>query len=344
MKGWPLNELARTYGFHLREVQPCLSVLYIDTSIGKLAVKRTKLQAEELDLEFRICEHLVKQGFKRLARIIPTNSGRGFAEVGDQRFLITAWIEATQSNPFNLLEMELATRTMAQFHRLACGYFGPVCWQKRRLYGVWPQRFSYRLGHILSFRSRVMARGAADEFDELFLTHADRSIIQAQNAIQRLRRGAYYTLANKARKLGTICHHDYAYHNVLINAAQQVWLVDFDYCLLDMPLHDLGSIILRLLKSSNWSLELAERILLIYHEEKNLEPGSLEALLSFMEYPQDFWQLAWAKYAEVNMHKPENLLLRLRRLEDSLEARENFLAGFTELSGSGKFLPGRDSQ
>lgn len=343
MNGWPLKELTRIYGFRIMDIESYGTVLFLATNRGKLAVKRTRLEPEELDLEFSVCEHLVKNGFDRLARIVPTQAGRGFAQVKDQRFLTTAWVDATQSNLFNPVELELATRNLAKFHRASRGYSGPVFWQKRRLYGVWPQRFSFRLGQMKTFRRQILSKGIRDEFDDLIISHFDGAISQAERAIRRLRTGAYYLLADRARKLGTICHHDYAYHNVLIDQNSRVWLVDFDYCVLDMPLHDLGSMILRMVKSSTWSMEYAQRILFEYQQEEPLEPGSTEALLSFMEYPMDFWQLAWAKYAEINMHKAENLLIRLKRLIDSFEARKAFLIKFAELTGSKYFLPGRDT-
>ncbi len=343
MEQWPLKELASIYGVHIQNIeQQKQSVLKLETNRGTFALKHSRLEPEELYLQFHICRHLETKGFNRIASIVPTRLGDAFAQLNSERFMLTTWLETEQSNLVNPADLELAVLNLAQFHNAGAGYFGKVFWPKRRLYGVWPQRFSFRLGHILRYHRQILARGIRDEFDQLFVNIAGRALNQAGAAINRLKAGSYYRLANKARAMGTICHHDYAYHNILMDRNRRVWLVDFDYCILDMPLHDLGSMILRTVKLSNWSLDDAKRILLIYHEEKPLEPGELEVLLSFMEYPQDFWQLAWARYNEVGMHKYENLLLRLKKFVDTAEARDKFLARFARLCESKNFLPGRD--
>ncbi len=341
MDAWPLKKIADIYALHIRDIEDHGKILFLDTNRGRLALKRSTLEQEELDLEFSICEHLFSQGFIHIARIIPTQSGRAFAQVENQRFLLTTWVNGVQSNFSLPEELELAVRNLGRFHLAARGYSGRVYWQKRKLYGIWPQRFSYRLGNILWYRRCIAARGIRGEFDQLFMSYVDHAILQAKRAVNRLKNGNYYCLSNNSRKMGTICHHDYAYHNILIDPERRVWLVDFDYCILDTPLHDLGSLILRTVKLNNWSLEDAKRILLIYHEEKPLEAGDLEVLFSFMEYPQDFWQLAWARYNEVGMHKPENLLIRLKKLIDSLDARDEFLTQFAKLN-SQNFLSGRN--
>lgn len=47
------------------------------------------------------------------------------------------------------------------------------------------------------------------------------------------------------------CHHDYANHNILIDSENQIYIIDFDYCMLDTKLHDLASILIRVMKMAN---------------------------------------------------------------------------------------------
>ena len=70
------------------------------------------------------------------------------------------------------------------------------------------------------------------------------------------------------------CHHDTANHNFLITSELKIYLIDFDYCIFDTYLHDLGSIIIRNLKYGNWKLEKMEYILNIYNENIQLQKKS----------------------------------------------------------------------
>ncbi|HEX3015989.1 MAG TPA: CotS family spore coat protein [Desulfobacteria bacterium] len=343
MPVWPLKELAESYGFRLKDYEQRGKILFLETNTGSFALKRSNLDPAELDLEYSVFLHLLRAGCTRIARIIPTATARGFAYIDGQAYLLSAWINGTHPNFTVPAEVDKAASHLAHFHAQAQGYTGPAYWQKRKLYGVWPYRFSYRLNHLLWYRQCVTARGIHSEFDQTFMAQVDQAIEQAQQAITNLRVPGYYVLAEKARTLGTICHHDYTYHNLLNDKEDKIWLLDFDYCLLDMPLHDLGNMILHVLKLSNWSPESANRILLMYHRERPLQQAELDALFSFVQFPQDFWQIAWAYYAELGMHKPENLLVRLRRQVETADARNHFLSRFAELIKPQKFLPRRES-
>lgn len=326
-----LQDIARNYGIRIRDCEQKGRILFLATNRGEFALKPSKLEPNELDLEYNVCQHLISNGFNRIAPIVSSESGRGFSQIGSQRFILTKWLDGVEADFLNPQQLELATRNLAQFHIGSRGYRGRVYWQKRKLYGVWPQRFRYRLAHIHWYRKCINSRGVQDEFDSLFVANADLAIAQAEAAIARLQSSDYYLISERARKMGTVCHHDYAHHNLLIKPDGTAWLIDFDYCVLDSPLHDLGSLILRTFKLTNWSLPTALRILLVYHEEKAIDHAELEVLLGFLEYPQDFWQLAWAKYNEVGMHKPDILLARFKKLLEGEANRRKFLTEFAEL-------------
>lgn len=343
MNDWPLQDLSRIYGIRIKDFCQLNKILYLDTSIGPLAVKRSTLTPEELQLQYNILRHLSNKGYDNFSKIIPTQHGLGFAHVDGNLYLITTWVRGIYPDFSNTDDLDLASRTLAQFHKSATGYKGPVLWQKRKLYGVWPMRFSYRLSHLQWYKRCIKARGMQDEFDQLFMEHVDEVLLQGYHAIESLRSPFYYDLATKAQGQGTVCHHDLAYHNMLIDENKNAWLIDFDYCLLDMPVHDLSNMISRHVKYTKWCLKDISRILLMYHQEKPLLSAELQALLHFLEFPQDFWQLAWAKYNELGMHRPEALLVRLEKLVGSQLSRQQFLAEFTYLVRTKNLLPRRDT-
>ncbi len=341
MNSWPLERLAKTYGLQIGNVKSKNKILYIESDIGPLAVKRSTLTSGELTFQISILDHLTKnRGYSHIAKIVPTKCGQGFAEIDEKKYLLTTWVKGVHPNFNNPYYLALGARALATFHKHAMGYQQSVPWPNRKLFGVWPMRFSYRLRHIQWYRQCISARGIRDEFDQLFMEHADHYLEEGYKVVELLRNPAYYALSSEARKLGTICHHDVAFHNILIDLAENAWLIDFDYCLLDIQVHDLANMISRHVKYTKWSLDDVARILLMYHQEKPLLPAELDALNCLMQFPQDFWQVAWARYNEVCMHKPETLLLRLKKVIAIENDRQQFLAEFSHLVRSKNFYPG----
>jgi CotS family spore coat protein len=343
LNSWPLEELSQIYGIQIGNVQIRNKILYIETNIGPLALKKSTLTREELELQFAILLHLSNKGYKQFSKIISTQDNKGYAQVGEQIYSLTSWVTGYHPNFTLTNNIDLGAHTLASFHRAATGYHEPVHWQKRRLYGIWPMRFRYRLSHLQWYQHCIRARGVRNEFDQLFMEQVDHFLLQGYRVIDRLRNPVYYALATEARKQGTVCHHDFAYHNILVDPDSTAWLIDFDYCILDMQVHDLGNMISRHVKYTKWCLDDVSRILLIYHQEKALLPAELEMLVSLIEFPQDFWQVAWAKYNEVSMHRPESLLLRLKKTLENEQAKQNFLAELSDLVKRKNFLPGRDT-
>lgn len=343
MDNWPLERISQIYDIQIDKVQIRNKILYMETQIGPLALKKSTLSREELELQFAILIHLSKKGYTHFSKIIPTQNNKCFAQIGEQIYTLSNWVPGYHPNFAEPNNLDIGAHTLATFHLAATGYHGPVHWQKRRLYGIWPMRFSYRLSHLQWYQHCIQALGVRDEFDELFMAQVDHFLLQGYLVIDRLRNPVYYALATQARKEGTVCHHDFAYHNILVDTDSTASLIDFDYCILDMQVHDLGNMISRHVKYTKWCLDDVSRILLMYHQEKPLLPAELEVLVSLLEFPQDFWQVAWAKYNEVSMHRPESLLLRLKRTLETERAKQEFLAELSDLVKKKNFLPGRDT-
>ena len=57
----------------------------------------------------------------------------------------------------------------------------------------------------------------------------------------------------RVRRKRSFIHHDYAYHNIL-HALTEEHIVDFDYCIGDIRIHDIGFDNQRYEKS-NWDIE-----------------------------------------------------------------------------------------
>ncbi|MDA8442121.1 MAG: CotS family spore coat protein [Peptococcaceae bacterium] len=339
MGKWPLNELAAIYGLKLKYFEPRGHILYMESDSERYALKTSTLQPQELTLEYAVSEHLLRQCFTNIAAIVPTLNNLGYAQIGAYRYLLSKWIDGHHVDFNNAAELALATEGVAKFHIAAKGYTEDVFWPKRKLYGVWPQRFSYRLAHIRWYQRCIQAQGCQDEFDHLFLAYCPKAIIDAVTSIAGLRSQTYYQAAAQERNAGSICHHDLAHHNIILTQEQTVALIDFDYCILDMHLHDLASLILRCVKLSNWTLEPAQRILLSYHTIKHLKCEELKTMFYFLLFPTDFWQICWAKYSEQGLHAPRDLLAKLTRFIGSAELRASFLDQLEALCATKFFLP-----
>ena len=124
------------------------------------------------------------------------------------------------------------------------------------------------------------------------------------------------------------CHHDYAHHNVLIDENGEVNIIDFDYCILDTHIHDVGSLLIRSMKEGNWKNEVANNVLNSYSQTNDVTEEEMKLIIAFIRFPQIFWQIGLQCYWEQQPWGEEFLTRRLNKYLDDRKQREDFLDNF----------------
>ena len=131
------------------------------------------------------------------------------------------------------------------------------------------------------------------------------------------------------------CHHDYAHHNVLIGEKDDVNIIDFDFCILDSHLHDLSSLIIRVMKNGKWDIRNAMHILNVYNLTNNVDKLDIPIMAAFMEYPQEYWQIGIQYYWEKQPWGEEFFLKKLEKIYEDEYDRQDFLEEFSILKYKG---------
>ena len=151
---------------------------------------------------------------------------------------------------------------------------------------------------------------------------------QAEESTCMIKESPYYEISEKSKKLGEFCHHDLANHNFLIGKDGNVYLIDFDYCIMDTHLHDLTSLIVRNMRYGVWDTRKAYFILEEYNRVYPTDMKDLMVIKALMTFPQDFWQVGLQYYTEKQPWTMEYFLMRLERIVNDREIRDKFLKEF----------------
>ncbi|SEF38655.1 spore coat protein, CotS family [Caloramator fervidus] len=297
-------------------------------------LKVSRYQREEFEFILACINHLLKKGFKNVLPIIKTCDGEDFIELNDSFAFLTDWVESRHLDFKNPVELKMAVETLANLH-LASRNFQYKKVKGRNLYGKWIDKFEKRLNQLLIFKSIIVSKDEKTEFDKVYLKHIDIHYKQGLDSIKKLKQSRYFEIVEKHKRLNEFCHHDSANHNFLVDDLLNVYLIDFDYCVLDSHLHDLASIIIRSLRYGNWSIDTLKYILSIYSRIIPIEDQEVYLIYCFMEFPQDFWQVGLQYYVENQPWEEDVFLKRLFRVTEDHKERFNFLDEFYKELGVG---------
>lgn len=319
------------YDLEVQEIIPVRKVWRLVTNRGNKCLKRFYTSADSLNFSWSAINHLIKRGFTQVAPFLLTRRGKPYVDRHDQLYVMTDWLEGRESDYANRGDLEIAARTLASLHAAAQGFVPPACQEHRVRWGAWPEIFQIRRNELSFFADQVKDKLAPTRFDLVLLNNLAYYLTQIDDCLTQLAASPYAELSARESKSGGFCHHDYAHHNVMITSQATGYVLDFDYAICDLRIHDVGSLILRALKAADWDFQQVEIVLAAYQEISPLRPEEIAVLPPFFLFPQDFWRLVIDNYYGLKTHW--SLAKFQRKIERVLEnepRRQVFLNKFAD--------------
>ncbi len=329
---WPIRELSsvvREFGRQPTSFTPVRRAWRVETPDGPHFLKCTALTPPELTFVAAALAYLRRRG-EPTPRLELDGSGRPWVERRGYAFLLTEWVEGREVCFRDPADLALAVGAVARLHCRGEGFQPPPAGYPRVEWGRWPERFGRRAALFETFRSAALAAGR--EVDRAYLAlwayHAD----QARQALRLLERSAYPRLTAGGRRQPVICHHDLSERNFLVNGGE-VRLIDYDYCLHDLAVHDLANLLHRQAKAEDWEAAPARAALALYDRIRPLAREERRLLLALLAWPHRYWLLGWQRYVERLAWPEERWLDTLAKQAAEAEARQDYLAALRDELG-----------
>ena len=328
-----IHEIVADFGFSLLGVETHRGVWRLKTTGGIKYLKKSKFGPSDLLFINEVLEYLRRQSFNHVIRLAVSRYGTPYTMRETGCYILTDWYTSRELDFRILMDLKQAIRLMVEFHRKGEGFTPVGEIAERACWLTWPAKMLNRINQLRDFRRLALEERESSPFSRLFLQYYEPYYRQAIASYQMLLASPYYEVALCDHYRRTLCHHDYSARNLLRVYTDQLMLVDFDYCLRDIRIHDLINLIVRNLKHNEWDPGLCRFILQEYHEEGKLTPGEIEVMYVLLNWPQDFWQVGLQYYYEKLPWPAERFLKKLQSKIESRFAREKFLKDFPEQNG-----------
>lgn len=316
------------YALNVISLEKVKNVYRIKTSNDEYCLKVIKYNFPHFFFILSAIKHLQNKGFDKIPEIIDRVDGVSYLPIENCNAYLTKWIRARESNYDNPIDVSHAAMKLAEFHNKSEGFIADNRMEPRVYWYKWIDNFRTRKNEILDFKNRIEAKVVKSEFDYLFLSGMEEELSRADKSVENLLRSDYFEKVNEDINKGGFCHHDYAHHNVLIEENGSINIIDFDYCILDINLHDLASFLLRRMKNGKWDLDNAFFIMNRYNTIRKLEERDIPIMAAFMEFPQDYWQVGIQYYWEKQPWEEEFFIKKLKKIYEDKEEKQEFIEEF----------------
>ncbi|MGE5553623.1 MAG: CotS family spore coat protein [Betaproteobacteria bacterium] len=330
----PPEEPGAPWGLANCRLTPVRGIYLLQCGNERYCLKPTTLDLREIQFVVAALEHVARAGLPGVPRLLPTLTGKPVATIGRRRFQLFRWLEGREADYLRPGDAEAAAVALARLHLASRGFVPPFP-RFRVLFGTWLKRLRRKQKEIASFAARARTVANPTIFDREYAKLAPAWLDAAGQALAELEASPYRTLSAAGRRQGGLCHHDLAHHNVLLTAGGPV-LVDYDYALADLGIHDLSNLLRRLLRLVNWDPAPGLACLAAYREVAGLGSAELAVLWPLLHFPEEGWQIGRQYYVERLPWPEERFLQQLAEKCDTAPARRVCLAALGTAVGRGK--------
>ena len=328
-----IADVLTQFGLELRCFDAIRKIWRVKTDAGFKYLKKSKLGPMELEFIFEALEYLYAQSFPNVLRLALSKNGTPFAKSRGELYILTDWVFSREVDFDILMDLKQASRFLAEFHLRSQGFSPLVNLPARTAWLNWPSKMKLRLRQMDHFRELALSQRHPSEFNQVYLSCFDYYRSQAEMAYQALMCSPYPKVAATAAAQRSFCHHDFSGRNLLRAFDGRLVLIDFDYSLLDLRIHDLINLVVRNLKHSNWDLDICRFILQEYHRVAPLTKEEVEVMRILLVWPHDFWQVGLQYYYEKLPWPKQRFLKKLEGKIKDCQEREDFLKKFPGENG-----------
>jgi CotS family spore coat protein len=330
LKKEDIDEIIAQFGLQFKTCQAYRRVWKVETSEGVKYLKKSKLSTAEIRFIDEAQRFLYHQNFTHLPKLAWSRHHEPFVTFRENLYILTDWYLGTELDFRILMDLKQASRFLAKFHMKSAGFKPSQPIPERTCWLGWPRKLEERLKQMRDFQRLANLEKESSVFSRLYLRNFGPFYQQAVASFEALLKSSYPKVAEAASTNLSFCHHDYSGRNILRTYEDQLLLVDFDYCLLDLRIHDLINLMVRNLKHNGWRLEVSDFILNEYETVSPLTAEELDVMYVLLCWPQDFWQVGLQYYYEKLPWPKERFIKKLRHKIYYRGSRNRFLYEFSQ--------------
>ena len=320
-------EIERQFDIKIETIKANKGVYYLKTNKGERCLKRINYGPQKLLFVYGAKEHLIKNGFDALDRYYLNINSEPYALVNEDLYTLSEWLEGRECDFRNIEEVKLAAKTLAYMHEASKGYDPPENSKLKSDLGRWPHLMEKRTKSLDKMKDIIRKKNIKNDFDMIYIKSVEFYRQLGKQALQTLKESNYYELCMIAEQEKTFCHHDFTYHNIIIDNIEKPHIIDFDYCKREVRTFDISNFMIKVLKRVDWNIDFANAIVESYNSVSKLRDDEYKVLYAYLQFPQRYWRLANRYYYnEVNWG--QNTFTN--KLSSIIEEKEKFLSFLNE--------------
>ncbi|KMT22828.1 CotS family spore coat protein [Clostridium cylindrosporum] len=325
-------EISTQFDFDIKSLTPMKGVYLAETSKGKKCLKKINYGTSKLMYIHAAKEHIIENGFQNIDRFnIAPRDEVPYALVNDDIYVVTDWIKGSECDFKKRDDLEIASKTLGKFHLHARGFEPSEELRQRSGIGKYTTTIEKRASMLLKMREMARKKRRKSDFDMMYLSNVDFYYKLAQRAIKELSIDSYARVCEDSLRDKVLAHHDFAYHNIIIDENENTHIIDFDYCKSEMQIYDVATLCTKALKRLDWNNESFMSIFNAYNTSREVNKDEINVLKTLLIFPQRFWRVANRYYYKEALWSEGTFNRKMNSIINEQEKYMNFIDSLSNL-------------
>lgn len=325
----PVNSIMSQYPLRVRKVQLISdkgkkATWTIVTSAGTKILKKSPAPKKRLLFLIQAIKHLQKNGTP-IPAMVSTRTGKDYSEDSSGNCYVLSDAVQGTSPTYNTTDLLTIMKGLGKFHMASRGFQWSYSMNERKHLGGWPKSYARYIDRLESYKK--MANSSSNEFEKLFLLHADNFISQGKEALKWIQSKYYTDWVNKVAVQKNLCHQDFAAAN-LIKTNKDMAIIDMDSLTIDLPARDIRKIFNKVMKKHGWSASKAVLMLRAYREVHPLSDEECQIIYADLLFPHLFYGLSSKFFNKRTEWNEPGTLKKLKAMIDFEKDRQRMLSSW----------------
>lgn len=310
------EEFFNKLGVKVYDIIPLRKVFVLFTDKGKKILKIINSSRERISFINKVL-NIIKEKDNYILQYCKNSDGDIITEWKGNSYVLLDMIDGREATFTNPIEVEWCTKALANFHNASVNIINNFTTEEVKLNKS--KNLIYEYLNDLCFITeveRVISKFSyKNDFDLLFLKNVSKAKNDLNRSINLLTQSSYNELYFDTENM-VICHLDLAHHNFIINE-DEVNMIDFDYCKIDIRTMDIYNFMVKVIKNYAYDKNIVKKIIENYSCISEISDKEKEVIFAMLNYPRDFISISKDFYLK---QKDWNYEVFISRFKDKIEA------------------------
>ncbi|PRR83182.1 CotS family spore coat protein [Clostridium vincentii] len=311
----------KTLGVKVVDIIPLRKVFVLKTDKGNKILKKVDYDGERLNF-INLCVENISKKFPNIISFNTFSDGKKYKMWKGNCYVLMDLIEGREATFTNPIEFKMCGELLAKAHLASLEFAGEKN-IKSKIDKSLVIKYREALKNIEEEEILVKSFRFTNEFDSLFIHESQGYIKEIKEAIKLLALSKYSDYREAGKNI-VVCHNDLAEHNFLFSS-NEMYLIDFDYCSIDLRIMDLADLLLNGIKNVAFDFSKALDVIDGYNKIYPLENEEYKLLYILLLFPREFCGMVTSYYHKQKSWEEEVFINRLKMKIMNEDFRREFL-------------------